>query len=281
VVKIDNVDPARPQSGINQADVVYEEEVEGGLTRFAAIFQSNYPAVVGPVRSGRLTDEGIADDLNHPVLAYSGTNAIFLPILRSQPVTDVDGDNHPGLFYRSGVNVSPHNLYANVASLAAASTTHSPPAALFNFVPAGHQFSGPGLAPAAGVVVNFPEASVGWNWYPPDWVWLRTQNGTSDLDRSGARLSATNVVLQFVPYVSSGEETGEGVPPVSIPEGLLVGHGPAWYLSNGKLLEGSWTRGALTSLTAFKDAAGQPVRLTGGRTWIELVPVGINPTLVP
>ena len=119
VVKIDNVDAARPQSGINQADVVYEEEVEGGLTRLAAVFQSQYPAVVGPVRSGRLTDEGIADDLNHPVFAYSGTNAIFLPILRSQPVTDVDDDNHPGLFYRSNLNVAPHNLYANVASLAA------------------------------------------------------------------------------------------------------------------------------------------------------------------
>ncbi len=281
VVKIDNVDAARPQSGINQADVVYEEEVEGGLTRLAAVFQSNYPAVVGPVRSGRLTDQGIADDLNHPVLAYSGTNAIFLPILRAQPVTDVDGDNHPGLFYRSGLNVSPHNLYASVASLAAASTTHSPPAALFHYVPAGHQFSGPRIAPAAGVVVNFPEMSVGWAWNPTYRLWLRAQNGTADVDRSGGPLSATNVVLQFVPYISSGEETGEGVAPVPIPEGLLVGHGAAWYLSNGKVLNGSWTRGALTSLTAFKDAAGQPARLTPGRTWIELVPVGVQPTLIP
>ncbi len=104
VVKIDNVAAALPQSGVNQADVVYEEEVEGGLTRLAAVYQSDYPAVVGPVRSGRLTDEGIADDLNHPVLAYSGTNAIFLPILRAQPVTDVDDGNHPELFSRSGAN---------------------------------------------------------------------------------------------------------------------------------------------------------------------------------
>ena len=186
VVKIDNVDAARPQSGVNQADVVYEEEVEGGLTRLAAVFQSQYPAVVGPVRSGRLTDEGIADDLNHPVFAYSGTNAIFLPILRAQPVTDVDGDNHPGLFYRSSLNVSPHNLYASVASLAAASTTHSPPPALFHFVAAGHVFTGPGVTPAAGIDVSFPTLNVGWNWNPAVRQWQRSQNGTADVDRSGS-----------------------------------------------------------------------------------------------
>jgi hypothetical protein len=148
-------------------------------------------------------------------------------------------------------------------------------------VPAGHLFTGPGISPAAGIEVNFPQMNVGWNWDPADQLWLRSQNGTSDLDRSGARLSATNVVVQFVPYISSGEETGEGVAPVPIPEGLLVGNGSAWYLSGGRLLTGSWTRSGLTSVTVFKDAAGHPVRLMPGRTWVELVPVGVQPTLVP
>jgi hypothetical protein len=281
VVKIDNVDAARPQSGLNQADVVYEEEVEGGLTRLAAVYQSDYPAVIGPVRSGRLTDEAIADDLNHPVFAYSGTNAIFLPILRAQPVTDVDGDNHPELFYRSALNVAPHNLYADVAALAAASTTHAPPRPVLNFVAGGGQFSGPGVAPAAGLQLDFPELSVSWDWSPTYRVWLRAQDGSDDVDRSGARLSATNVIVQFVPYISSGEASGEGGPPVPIPEGLLVGSGPAWYLSNGKVIAGTWNRSSLTSLTGFRDAAGAPVRLTRGRTWIELVPLGVHPTLIP
>ncbi len=281
VVKIDNVDAARPQSGLNQADVVYEEEVEAGLTRLAAVFQSQYPAVVGPVRSGRLTDEAIADDLHHPVFAYSGTNAIFLPILRSQPVTDVDAGNHPGLFYRSGVNVAPHNLYADVASLAAASTTHAPPPSLFAFVPAGRPFSEPGMVPERQVRLAFPGAAVTWDWNARYRVWLRAQNGTADVDRSGGRLTATNVIVQFVPYISSGEATGEGGPPVPIPEGLLVGRGPAWCFSNGEVVKGTWTRSAPTALTVFKDAAGQPVRLTRGRTWVELVPVGTQPSLLP
>ena len=108
VVKIDNVDAARPQTGVNQADVVYEELVEGGLTRLAAVFQSQYPTVVGPVRSGRLTDEGIADDLNHPVFAYSGHQR-HLPARSSasQPVTDVDDGNRPDLFWRSNLAAAP------------------------------------------------------------------------------------------------------------------------------------------------------------------------------
>ncbi len=281
VVKIDNVDAARPQTGPNQADVVYEEEVEGGLTRLAAVFQSQYPAVVGPVRSGRLTDEGIADDLNHPVFAYSGTNAIFLPILRSQPLTDVDDDNQPSLFYRSNLGVAPHNLYSSVVSLAGTSTTHAPPPALFHFLAAGGHFAGPGIAPDAHIGLAWPTMAVTWDWNAASKAWLRGQDGSADTDRSGAQLSATNVIVQFVSYVTSGIATGEGGPPAPIPEGILVGSGPAWYFSNGEVVKGTWHRSSLTSTTSYLNAAGAPVQLTPGRTWVELEPVGANPTLVP
>jgi hypothetical protein len=281
VVKIDNVDAARPQTGINQADVVYEELVEGGLTRLAAVFQSQYPTMIGPVRSGRLTDTGIADDLNHPVFAYSGTNGIFLPVLRSQPFTDVDDGNRPDLFYRSNLAVAPHNLYANVVALAGASTTHAPPQQLFQYVPAGGVFAGPGAAPIAQVGINFPDTSVGWAWNPALPAWTRTQNGSADIDRAGVQISAANVILQFVPYVTSAMATGEGGPPAPIPTGELVGSGVAWYFSNGHYVVGSWSRPALTALTAFKDASGAAVQLTPGRTWVELVPTGTVPTLVP
>ena len=207
--------------------------------------------MVGPVRSGRLTDEGIADDLNHPVFAYSGTNGIFLPILRSQPLTDVDDDNQPGLFYRSNLNVAPHNLYSNVVSLAGASTTHAPPPALFGFLPAGGHFTGPGVAPDVHIGLALPAAAVTWDWSAASRLWLRGQNGSADTDRSGAQLSATNVIVQFVRYITSGIATGEGGPPAPIPEGILVGSGPAWYFSNGEVVKGTWHRSALTSTTAY------------------------------
>jgi hypothetical protein len=281
VVKIDNVDAARPQTGINQADVVYEELVEGGLTRLAAVFQSQYPSVLGPVRSGRLTDEGIIDDLNHPVFAYSGTNGIFLPILRSQPVTDIDDENHPSEFYRTNYAASPHNLYTNVNLLAAAAKNPAPPPPLFSFVSAGKSFSGAGITPDLSVDIGFPEAAVAWDWNAQDHLWLRGQNGTIDVDRAGVQISAANVIVQFVPYITSAMATGEGGPPAPIPEGLLVGSGVAWFFSNGQVVKGTWTRASLTSVTTYKDASGAIIRLTRGRTWVELAPVGVVPRLEP
>ncbi len=280
VVKIDNVDQARPQSGINQADVVYEEMVEGGLTRLAAIFQSQYPTEVGPVRSGRLTDEGIADDLNHPVFAYSGTNLIILPQLRAQPFDDVDDSNHSSYFYRSSLNVSPHNLYASVANLATASTTHTAPAPLFTYLPAKTAFAGAGIAPAASVSIGFPSAAISWQWSATSNEWLRSQNGTADVDRAGVQASANNLIMEFIPYVNTmkGQENGVIFP---IPDGSLVGTGTAWFLSDGQIVKGSWSRPSLTTVSTFSDSTGAPVPITPGRTWVELVPDGVTPVVAP
>lgn len=280
VIKIDNVDAARPQSGIDQADVVYDAEVEGGLSRLAAVFQSRYPSDVGPVRSGRLTDEGIADDLDHPVLAFSGANANFMPILESQPVDVVNADNHGALFQRVGSN-EPHNIYTDVARLAALSTTHKAPAPLFSYLGAGQTFGGAGVAPAAAVSFSFPAASVSWTWDDAKGKWDRTQDGSPDVVAAGFRIAATNVVIYFVPYITSGIATGEGLPPAPIPEGIQTGTGNAWIFSAGKVVKGTWTRPNLTTPATYKDAAGAPIALSPGNTWVELAPVGTIPSIAP
>lgn len=280
VVKIDNVDAARPQTGLNQADVVYEEEVEGGLTRLGAIFQSTYPALVGPVRSGRLTDEGIADDLAHPVYVFSGTNAIFLPILDSQPLTAVNDDNEGAMFWRVGDN-EPHNLFTNVAKDATLSSTHVPPPHLWNFLSTGQTFGGGLATPAAQVSITFPAASVSWAYNPAAHGWLRTQNGTPDVDSTGAQIKSTNLVLMFVSYVTSGTAVGEGGPPTPIPEGILTGSGTVWALDGSSLVKGTWSRPSLTTPAKLVGASGLPIALSPGNTWIELVPVGTTPTVQP
>jgi Protein of unknown function (DUF3048) C-terminal domain/Protein of unknown function (DUF3048) N-terminal domain len=245
------------------------------------VFQSQYPTVVGPVRSGRLTDEGIADDLNYPVFAYSGTNAIFLPILQSQPFTGLNDDNSPNEFYRTDYAAAPHNLYADVADLGAASTHHSPPPPLFAYVRHGTSFGGAGASPDTHIGINFPTASIDWDWNTSLRQWMRSQNGTADVLRNGQMITATNVVIESIPYITSGEATGEGGPPAPIPEGEMVGSGTAWYFSNGRVMKGTWTRSTLTSVTSYKTASGAQVQLTPGRTWVELVPVGTVPTLLP
>jgi Protein of unknown function (DUF3048) N-terminal domain/Protein of unknown function (DUF3048) C-terminal domain len=278
VVKVDNVAAALPQYGINQADVVYEELVEGGLTRLAAVFQSDYPSRVEAVRSGRLTDEGIADDLNHPVLAYSGTNAIFQPQLAAQPVEDVTATSHPNLFIRDNSRAAPHNYYANVAALAATDKPANPPSSkFFSFRKAGTDLKGVGVAPATGLSVPFPAASIQWTWSAKQKLWLRTQDGAADVDATGARLSATNVIVQFIPYVTSAYATGEGLSaPEPIPKGEMTGHGTAWVVSGAAIVKGTWSRSSATATTVFKDAKGKVIKLAPGRTWIELAPTGTS-----
>lgn len=277
VLKIDNIDDARPQTGLAQADIVYEEQVEGGLTRLAAVFQSNYPQVAGPARSGRLTDRGIADDLNNPVFAFSGTNAMFLPVLRAQPVTEVDDGNHPEVFYRAGPRPAPHNLYTNIVSLARLARNPAPPAPLFQYRPLNTAFAGAGIAPVSHLAFGFPHASIGWDFNAQSGLWLRSQNGTPHVDNTGAQLSATNIVILFINYVVSGYATGEGGPPAPIPEGIMTGTGVAWFINGNQLVKGSWTRPSLTTPATYADTAGAPIQLGPGRTWVELLPTGTTP----
>ena len=283
VVKIDNLQAALPQTGTNQADVVYEEMVEGGLTRLAAVFQSDYAPTVGPVRSGRLTDEGIADDLGHPVLAYAGANALFQPQLLAQPLSAIDDDIAPNLFVRDYSRAAPHNLFASIAGLAATDTRHAPPAPLWGFRRPGSRFAGAGVRPAAAVALTFPAATLRWTWDAKTRLWLRTQNASADLDSSGRQLSAGNVIIQWIPYITSAYVSGEGAGANGgpIPEGVMVGHGMAWYLSGGAVVKGTWSRASLTSRTTYRDTAGRPIRLQPGRTWVELPMVGAAATLTP
>jgi hypothetical protein len=276
VVKIDNIQQALPQTGVNQADVVYEEMVEGGLSRLAAVFLGDYPHLVGPVRSGRLTDEGIADDLNHPVLAYAGTNGIFQPILAAQPLHVVEIDNYPDLFFQTGSNVPPHNTYIDVAKVAATVSDPSGPEPLWEFRKSDAPFTGPGAAAASSVSIDFPAAAVLWSWDSRSRTWLRTQNGVPDNDSAGQRLSAANVIVQFIPYVTSAYVSGEGASAqgTPIPTGEMVGSGTAYFLSGGTVVRGTWQRASLTSRTVYRNLAGQPIRLAPGRTWVELPEIG-------
>ncbi len=283
VVKIDNVTDALPQSGVDVADVVYEELVEGGLTRLAAVFQSADANAVGPVRSGRTTDIAIVSDLGTPLLAYSGANGVFEPELRAAPAIDLDASLSPGSYHRMGPHVIPHNLYTSTQALyAAAGGAGGTPPPLFSFRAPGAALGGAGASPASSVAMSFPSATVGWQWSPASDTWLRTQNGAPDVAADGTRLQATNIVVQSVGYQTVLEATGEGLPaPEPIPGGQLVGTGPAWVLSGGRAVAGTWSRPAPGAVTTYTDRGGQPIALSPGRTWVELLPTGSSPQIAP
>jgi hypothetical protein len=278
VVKIDNVPAARPQAGLASADVVYEEMVESGLTRLAAVFQSADADPVGPVRSTRSSDVDIVSALNHPLFAYSGGQPRFVALLHDAGVVDVGANAQGGAFYR-GRGVAPDNLYTRTSALfAVAPPGAGPPPPLFSFRPAGQPVAGAGAAGAAPAVhadVHFPASSATWDWDAASQTWKRGQNGTADVVQGGQQISAANVIIQVLPYSTDGYASGEGiVPPPPIPKAESVGEGTAIVLTGGMVINVHWSKASPTAVTAYTDSAGQPVLLTPGQTWIELVPTG-------
>jgi hypothetical protein len=282
VVKIDNADgaggnTARPQLGLNQADVVYEEMVEGSVTRLAAVFQSTDADPVGPIRSARSTDVAVFSPLNRPLFSWSGANAGFAQLIHQSPLVDAGYDAHSDLYTRrdkSG-HVAPHNLYSSTPALYSISAPGAPPPnPLFVYRATGEPVL-PSAKPVNSVDLAFGS---GPGSAPVDYVWsaaaggfARSQKGTPDVDENGAQITPQNVIVQFVTYHDTGYRDVTGAP---VPEADLVGTGSSWILTNGSIIDGAWSKSAPDAIPVYTDKAGNPVKLTPGRTWVELVPIG-------
>jgi hypothetical protein len=277
VVKIDNAQPdrgqgARPQAGINQADVVFEEVVEGSVTRFASLFHSTDADPVGPIRSARTTDLLIMAPLNRPLFAWSGANANVAGQVRAAAVVDVGHDAASDVYYRDSSRPAPYNLFSSTAALrASAPAENRPPPALFTYRAAGAAPAGG--RPAQGVGIVFGDgpgsAPVEFAWDGSGWA--RSQVGTPHVDAAGARIAPENVIVQFTPYVEVQCCDAAGFP---ILEAQLVGQGDAWVFTGGQLVEAKWSRPSPRHTTTYTDATGKEVGLTPGRTWVALAPPG-------
>ncbi|MGH9124450.1 MAG: DUF3048 domain-containing protein [Acidimicrobiales bacterium] len=277
VVKIDNVDPARPQAGVDDADVVYEEEVESQLTRLMAVYQSADAAQVGPVRSTRTSDIDIVSALNRPLYAYSGGNTGFVQQLDAAPIADVGATTYGEPYYfMAGPHDSPHNLYARTADLfQLASKAGGPPPPLFNYRAAAAPATGAGAIPAAKVTLSFGMETSLWTWNASAQVWERTQDGTPDVMQDGTQLVAANVIVQMTPYTTDGVASGEGIdPPPPIPKALTVGAGTCTAFTGGDMIPCNWSKASATAVTQYTDLAGAPIQLAPGKTWVELAPIG-------
>jgi len=275
VVKIDNGEPkARPQYGINQADVVYEERVEGSVTRLLAIFHSNDSAPVGPVRSARTSDIAIFTPLNHPYFAWSGANPTFARRIRGAAVKDVGYDALPSEYYREQSRSAPSNLMlkSTATIFGLPNEGSAPPPPLFQYRKRGEPVAH--LEPAAGATVVYGQsggsAPTEWRWNGDGWA--RSQKGTPHVDGAGIQVAPANVIIQFVQYKPSDVSDQFGVP---IPEAQLVGEGDVWVLTGGGtsppgLVQGHWKKTSLEAVTTYTDADGKPILLRPGRTWVVL-----------
>jgi hypothetical protein len=262
-VKIENTPDARPQAGLDTADVVYEEQVEGGITRFWAVFNSASPGDVGPIRSVRAMDPNIVTPLGG-VAAFSGGTLPNETLIRQAPVTWVDQTNAGPAFYRTSTRAAPHNLYAHAARLWERPARPVPPLPLFHYRAAVAAHHGTSVAT---VTLGFaPPYNVTYTYQAATHTWMRSYGTTPHRAASGRSLAPTNVIIQFVTYGDGGDAQ-------------LLGDAPnqaAWVLRDGTLITGRWAKPDPATPTQFTDPSGAPIALRPGPTWVELLPAGAS-----
>jgi hypothetical protein len=261
-VKIDNASVARPQSGLEQADLVYIEPVEGGLSRLLAVFQSQVPPVVGPVRSTRASDVELLANFGRPALAFSGAAPSVGALVASAPVLDASALSRPGEYHRDRRRPMPHNLYGDPSLLRQGG---APPRDIgFRFGP-----TPPGGRPIAETGVTYPATSIGVRWEPGESRWLISFDGAPLTSATGPRPDAATVVLQRVPVRDAGVRDAAGSPS---PFAATVGSGDAVVLRDGLAFTGSWSRPAPEAITTFALPDGSPLTFALGPVWVVLVP---------
>jgi len=262
-VKIENAPESRPQTGLQNADVVYEQIVEDGITRFMAVFNSNIPPVVGPIRSGRIMDPDLAAPLGG-IFVYSGGIQATEDAIKATPGVNVIVDTGSGTaLFRDNTKAAPHNLYGHTDQLLAAGGKPTPPPPLFSYLPANTPFPGQSNVNAFTIKYNPTYGAPTYTWDAAIGAWRRSIGLAPFTTTDGGQVTPNNVIIQFVGSYLQSPEAGSF---------NTIGTGDAWVFSAGKLIKGKWSRTSRTTPTQFTDASGAPIRLTPGRTWVEFDP---------
>jgi hypothetical protein len=275
-IKVENSPEARPQTGLQSADVVYEEVTEGGITRFNSLFQSKLPRIVGPVRSARLADLWIVPQY-HALLFFSGANGRVNNAINRAGIPNLSEDagvSYP--YFRASDRYAPHNLYLDVAKgyveakrrkMAITGTTK----------PLEHlRRSGDGTVTINSINVPFsPVNKVLWTYEPATKSYARVNNGRPFIDRdTGKQLKAKNVVVMWARHIPQGKSKwGDEMYDIQ-----LGGSGRAVVFRDGQQFPGTWSANRNTP-PQFKDANGKPIQLERGNTWIQVVMPSTNITL--
>jgi hypothetical protein len=261
---------------LDKADVVYEAIAEGGITRFAAVFQSTDPGEIGPMRSVRPQDPDLAAPL-HGIAGFSGGVAPIVADLATV-AQDLSSDSSAGgaAYTRQPGRVAPHNLYADAGKLwdVATAPYDQPPPPLFRY---GAGSLGAQPARSADVVMS-PSADVTWTYDAAAHVYRRSQDGVPFAVTGGGRIGPANVLLMTVEIADAGYKDVAGA---SVPTSVVIGSGRVQLLRDGTTIAGTWSRAQRADGTTLRTDDGSDMLLRPGRTWVELVPDGAKITISP
>jgi hypothetical protein len=263
-VKVDNTARAHPQVGVDAADVVYVEEVEGGLTRLAAVYSSRYPRAVGPIRSARISDIDLLRQYGSVGLVYSGSQRAMVEPLRSSSLRLLSLDAGSRGFRRAADRPAPYNVIGDLRTLRErAGSGLSTPAAV------GYRFGGPpsGGRGASAVSVRWPAARLRATWSAGERRWLLAMDGKAARTPDGRQLGATTLVVQRVDVVPS---PFRDVNRNRTPDSRTVGSGSALVLRDGRVYDARWSRRTAADPTTY-TIDGRPAVFAPGQVWVALV----------
>jgi hypothetical protein len=275
-VKIDDTEPGRPQVGINQADIVYVEAVEGGLTRLAAIFGTYKPAKVGYVRSTRPSDPELLLQFGKITAAYSGGAHDSIPLIRRSGIRSWSNDAGAAYYFRAP-HANDHgyiNLALDLARVAKKTHTNAPRNIGWTF-----SASDVGLPALKGTDVrtvvrgaNPGGTAVEFKWDGRLHKYVRYIGGQRQVDAAGKPVTATNVIVQFCRVEHHRQDTDVNGNPSQFT--FTVGTGAVSVFRHGKRINGTWSRPKTSSGTTMKMANGKSLPLVPGNTWVVLATRG-------
>lgn len=273
-VKIENSPEARPTRGLEHADLVWEEVVEGGITRFVATYHSALPDAVEPVRSVRPMDAAIVAPLKG-ILAYTGGRRPFIDQVNRASTQSVIMDYGHAGFSRNPSRLAPHNVIGRLEVFLSQEREEpelsSPPPAQFAYAQENDEASAATNGRDAGTlrVRLSNQQTSNWYWHAENRTYQRSEGAAASTSVSGARHSAHNVVVLHVDVVMTRYTDASGA---HVPDTKLVGSGEGLIAADGKAVQVRWKKPDLHAPIELTLENGDPATLRPGSTWIELVP---------
>jgi hypothetical protein len=265
LTKIENTSGGEPQSGLNKADLVVEELVEGGYTRLAAFFYSSLPTKVGHVRSTRTTDIGLAKPVGATIVASGGAPKT-LDVIKSSHIDIYTYDAGSPGFSKDPAKSAPYHVLWDLTTLAkTAKAKELPPKNYFTW--------GDGPS-AADVTKKATSASVAFSptvttkWSFTGGTWTRSPERSA----AGQAYKPNTLIVIFARVTDAGYNDAAGNP---VPETVLQGSGRAVIFSGDNATEATWHKGSLDSTMNFTSKkTGKPVTIKPGHVWLEAAPRG-------
>ena len=264
VVKIDDTDQAHPQEGIEKADLVYIEQVEGGLVRLAAFFSTEIPERIGPVRSARISDLDILAQFGKVAFFYSGAQSRFLPLIDQANLHNLGAQRESSKLYTRDPNrFAPFDMIL-IGSEIKNRIAELDVATAKNIAWSFGDLSNTGDS-IASVKVNWPAANYIANWNGKSWDLLH--NGKANVTSDGIQISPSTFIIQKVVITDSEfkDKTG-AITPLSV----TIGEGEGWVLRDGVAIKAKWNRPDPQSGTTWSDIEGNEIKFAPGQIWIAL-----------